>query len=165
MAYLLDTSILVRLANANDPQRGLVFSSLAILHRRGEQLWIAPQSLLELWNVTSRPAIANGLGLPVKEVADLVSYFETDFKLAVETPELLERVKSIAVIRRHWQADLRRASGRNLSSSPNSRHSDLQWAPFQPVLVVAAGPEGRRSSFRCRFDMMEHKIAFSDRAV
>lgn len=96
MAYLLDTSILVRLANANDKQRGLVFDSLAVLHRRGEGVWIAPQSLIEFWNVATRPLAVNGLGLPIAEAAELISFFEAEFELAKENPELFPIVKSIA---------------------------------------------------------------------
>jgi predicted nucleic acid-binding protein len=96
MGCLIDTSILVRLANTNDPQRGLVFDSLAILHRRGDQFWIAPQSLVEFWNVATRPTSVNGLGLPIPETADLVSYFEADFSAAFEMPKVFETLKSIA---------------------------------------------------------------------
>jgi len=46
MAYLVDTNILARLANASDAQHAVVMGAVVELHRRGESLHIAPQSLL-----------------------------------------------------------------------------------------------------------------------
>ena len=95
MGYLLDTSILVRLANAADPQRGMAFDALATLHRQSVQFWIAPQSLIEFWNVATRPQVANGLGLPVREVIALIKYFQSDFRLASETADIFPTLVSI----------------------------------------------------------------------
>ena len=45
MAFLLDTSILVRLANVNDAQHAVAARAVLELHRCGEVLHITPQVL------------------------------------------------------------------------------------------------------------------------
>ena len=60
MAFLLDTSILVRLANATDAQHPVATQAVVELHRRGEVLHITPQVLIEFRNVATRPKTANG---------------------------------------------------------------------------------------------------------
>ena len=67
MAFLLDTSILVRLANASDAQYPVAAQAVLELHRRGEVLHITPQVLIEFRNVATRPKSANGAGLPVAD--------------------------------------------------------------------------------------------------
>ena len=68
MAYLLDTNILLRTLITDDPQYQTVQTAIAILRRSKEQLFIAPQNLVERWNVATRPRDKNGLGLSSREV-------------------------------------------------------------------------------------------------
>jgi hypothetical protein len=63
MAYLIDTSVLARLANVDDLSYPAAFHAVTELHRRGEVLHIAPQNLVEFRSVATRPAAVNGLGL------------------------------------------------------------------------------------------------------
>ena len=76
MAFLLDTSILVRLANASDAQHPLAVQAVLELHRRGELLHITPQVLIEFRNVATRPKSLNGAGLPVAEAERHAATFE-----------------------------------------------------------------------------------------
>jgi predicted nucleic acid-binding protein len=62
MAYLLDTNILARLANAADPNYAVAAHAVLELHRRGEVLHITPQVLIEFRNVATRPKTAERLG-------------------------------------------------------------------------------------------------------
>ena len=62
MAFLLDTNVLVRLANAADARHAVAARAVLELHRRGESLHITPQVLVEFRNVATRPAAVNGLG-------------------------------------------------------------------------------------------------------
>ena len=63
MAYLIDTTVLGRLANVNDKQHAVAAQAVVELHRRGEALHVAPQVLVEFRNVATRPLAINGLGL------------------------------------------------------------------------------------------------------
>ncbi len=62
MAYLLDTNILLRTISPNDPMHIETVAAIDILYAAREQLFIAPQNLIELWNVCTRPTERNGLG-------------------------------------------------------------------------------------------------------
>lgn len=88
MAYLLDTSILVRLANVADAFHAVATRAVVELHRREEVLHITPQNLIEFRNVATRPRSANGLGLLPQEVEAKAVVFETAFPLLVETPAI-----------------------------------------------------------------------------
>ena len=58
MPYLLDTSILGRLANASDAQHVVAARAVMALHRRGEVLHVAPQVMVEFRNVARVPLLA-----------------------------------------------------------------------------------------------------------
>lgn len=79
MTYLLDTNILIRTIVTDDPQYQVTQDAIAQLRRAREGLFIAPQNLIELWNVATRPADKNGLGLSPddaeKEVTRLKEFF------------------------------------------------------------------------------------------
>jgi predicted nucleic acid-binding protein len=64
MAYLLDTGILLRLANKQEPRYALIRGAVGRLVRRQEGLVISTQNVAEFCNVASRPVVNNGLGLP-----------------------------------------------------------------------------------------------------
>ena len=63
MAYLIDTTILVRLANSGDVHHAVAARAVLELHRRGEVLHVTPQVMVEFRNVATRPVAINGLGL------------------------------------------------------------------------------------------------------
>jgi predicted nucleic acid-binding protein len=88
MAYLLDTSILVRLANVADPFHAVATHAVVELHRRGEVLHITPQNLVEFRNVATRPVAVNGLGLPPADAEAKALVFETAFPLLTESPAI-----------------------------------------------------------------------------
>ena len=93
MAVLIDTSILVRLANTADVQHAIAARAVLELHRRGEILHITPQVLVEFRNVATRPKAENGAGLPIGEAAAHSTEFEARFPLLAETPEIYPRLE------------------------------------------------------------------------
>jgi len=68
VTYLIDTSILARLANATDVQHAVAARAVLELHRRGEVLHVTPQVLIEFRSVATRPVAVNGLGLSTADV-------------------------------------------------------------------------------------------------
>lgn len=88
MAYLIDTSILARLANATDAQHAVAARAVLELHRRGEVLHVTPQVLIEFRNVATRPVAVNGLGLSTVDTEAQAATFEARFPLLVETPDI-----------------------------------------------------------------------------
>jgi predicted nucleic acid-binding protein len=95
MAFLVDTSILVRLANAADAQHIVAAQSVLELHRRGEVLHITPQVLIEFRNVATRPKTANGAGLSIADTEAHAATFETSFLLLTETPDIYPAWKAL----------------------------------------------------------------------
>lgn len=88
MAYLIDTSLLVRLANVRDAKHALTARVVLRLHRGGEVLHITPQVLIEFRGVATRPISANGLGLSAVDAEPHALKFETMFPLLVDTPDI-----------------------------------------------------------------------------
>ena len=86
MAFLVDTSILIRLANPADVSFPVADRAVVELHRRGELLHLTPQCLVEFRNVATRPAAINGLGLAATSAEALAAGFEGLFPVLPETP-------------------------------------------------------------------------------
>ena len=93
--YLLDTNILVRLANAQDIQYGIARSAIQLLRSRGAELRTTPQVLIEFRNVATRPVGLNGLGLPLATVEQLTTGYETDFPILEDTPAVYPAWKAL----------------------------------------------------------------------
>ncbi len=95
MAYLIDTSILARLANSADAQRGVAVQAVLELHRRGEVLHITPQVLVEFRNVATRAVNMNGLGLAAVDAEAQATGFEAAFPLLAESPDIYPAWKAL----------------------------------------------------------------------
>lgn len=86
MAYLIDTSLLARLANSADAQHAVAIGAVLKLHRSGDPLHVTPQVLIEFRNVATRPKAQNGLELSTADTEVQIDAFETVFPLLEETP-------------------------------------------------------------------------------
>lgn len=95
MAYLIDTTILGRLANATDPQHVVAARAVLELHRSGEALHLTPQVLIEFRNVATRPVMANGLGLSTADTETQASTFEARFPLLADTSDIYPTWKTL----------------------------------------------------------------------
>ena len=95
MTYLIDTSILARLANTTDTFHTIATRSVVELHRGGGLLHITPQNLVEFRNVATRPLSLNGLGLAPAEAEAKASIFEASFPLLAETPDIHPAWKAV----------------------------------------------------------------------
>lgn len=95
MAHLLDTNVLVRLANTADTRHGEATRAVVELHRRGEVLHLTPQVLIEFRNVATRPAALNGLGLSTVDAEAQAAGFEATFPLPAETPAIFPAWKAL----------------------------------------------------------------------
>jgi predicted nucleic acid-binding protein len=95
MAYLLDTSILARLANTADAQYATADRAVMELHRRGEMLHLTAQNLIEFRNIATRPNALNGLGLSTVDADAKAAVFEATFPLLAETPDIYPAWKAL----------------------------------------------------------------------
>ncbi len=93
MRYLLDTNILVRFSNLDDSQSPMVRAGISGLLKRGDDLFLVPQSLYEFWSVCTRPKTGNSNGVgwtPIEAREELDKLLE-QFTLLPDRPELFER--------------------------------------------------------------------------
>ncbi len=95
MSYFVDTSILARLANMDDPRHQLASDAIYSLHQRGEVLRITPQNLVELRNAATRPVAVDGIGLSASEAQVIAMRFEAMFPLLEETPAIFPLWKAL----------------------------------------------------------------------
>jgi predicted nucleic acid-binding protein len=70
MAYLLDTGILLRLANKQEKHYSAIRTAIGSLIRRRERLVIATQNAAEFGNVVTRPVANNGFGRSPAEAVE-----------------------------------------------------------------------------------------------
>lgn len=95
MSYLLDTSILMRLANSADAAHSTALQAVSTLLQRGEALYLSPQNLIEFRNSATRPTAVNGLGLLPSVEESLAIGWEAAFSLLPETPDLFPAWKTL----------------------------------------------------------------------
>ncbi len=75
-SYLVDTNILLRLFRKDDPLHRLVKAVLKELNWQGSGLYFSLQNIAEFWNVCTRPAERNGIGLSIAETKRCVEEVE-----------------------------------------------------------------------------------------
>jgi predicted nucleic acid-binding protein len=85
MAYLLDTNVLLRIAQPNHAMHREAKQCVHSLLRRKEAVHIVPQIIFEFWVVATRPVANNGLGLSVEDVKRKVRGAESLFRLMLDT--------------------------------------------------------------------------------
>jgi predicted nucleic acid-binding protein len=86
MAVLLDTNILLRLAQPHHPSAAVATRALRTLRSNNEILHIAPQNIVEFWAVATRPVAANGLGYSTEQATAEVDALKRLFVLLPELP-------------------------------------------------------------------------------
>jgi len=95
MAYLVDTNILARLANAADAQHAVAAQAVVKLHQRSEALHLTPQVLIEFRSLATRPKAQNGLGLSAVDAEAQAAGFEASFPLLADTPDIYPAWKAL----------------------------------------------------------------------
>lgn len=86
MDWLVDTNILLRLAENGHPMERLAQAALGIIRSRGDRPCIVLQNLIEFWSVTTRPRDFNGFGFTQAQVESEVRRIEFLFPLLAESP-------------------------------------------------------------------------------
>ncbi len=90
MKYLLDTNILLRLADPTSGQHELVSRALATLYAQDDELLISMQGLAEFWAVATRPPNANGLGFSAQRTREMIDEFRNFYGFVPDQSESLE---------------------------------------------------------------------------
>ncbi len=88
MSYLVDTNVLLRLAQPRNPHQREAARALRIFRDQAEPLVIIPQNLIEFWAVATRPSAYNGLGLTVDESAKQIGKLKRLFTLLPDNSDI-----------------------------------------------------------------------------
>lgn len=81
MRVLVDTNVLVRSVQKSHPASRVARRALVSLYRNNHELFLATQNVAEFWNVCTRPAGVNGLGLSVEATDHHVTQMERFFSI------------------------------------------------------------------------------------
>jgi predicted nucleic acid-binding protein len=95
MRVLVDTNVLLRSAQPNHPLSSQATRAVAKLIRQNDAVFFCPQNIAEFWNVATRPATANGLGLSHEEVLQEVSGVERLLTMLPDIPAIYVAWKEI----------------------------------------------------------------------
>ena len=86
MAVLLDTNVLLRLAQPHHPSAPVAARALRALRANNEMLHITQQNIVEFWAVATRPIDANGLGFSTEQATAEIDTLKRLFVLLPELP-------------------------------------------------------------------------------
>ena len=97
MSVLLDSNILLRWAQPWHPSHGVAAQSVARLLSQGAKVYYTPQNIIEFWNVATRPAANNGLGLSRDLVLAELIHMERMLTLIPDSPAIFPAWKTLVV--------------------------------------------------------------------
>lgn len=98
MRYLVDTNVLLRLLQRNDPHHSTIRQAVRAILARGDELCCAPQNIIELWNVSTRPVAARGgFGLTTAETDRRVRLIERLSTILEEAPSVYPEWRRLVV--------------------------------------------------------------------
>ena len=97
MAYLSDTSVILRLNEPSNPISKVVEECLDKLSQAGEELVIVPQVLVEFWVVATRPKNVNGLGFTTDEAEKVLDNLQKLFTVLPENAQIFDEWKTLVV--------------------------------------------------------------------
>lgn len=89
-AYLLDTNVVLRLIDRENPAHEQCRMAVEALITRGDEPCLAPQVLVEFWVVATRPKQSNGFGWDPTTAKDAIEGLRSQFSLRPEGKELFE---------------------------------------------------------------------------
>ena len=95
MRVLVDTNILLRSAQPNHPLCSQATHAVSKLIRQKDAVFFCSQNIAEFWNVATRPADKNGLGLSHDEVLQEISSIELMLTLLPDIPSIYAAWKEI----------------------------------------------------------------------
>jgi predicted nucleic acid-binding protein len=95
MRVLVDTNILLRSAQPSNPLCAQATQAVSKLIRQKDAVFFCSQNIAEFWNVATRPADLNGLGLSHEEVLQEVSSIERLLTLLPDIPAIYPAWKEI----------------------------------------------------------------------
>ena len=97
MSVLVDTNVLLRRTQPDHPSYTTAVESVARLLATGTPVYFTLQNISEFWNVATRPAVNNGLGLSVAMTLNEVEKIERVLTLLPDSPATYAEWKRLVV--------------------------------------------------------------------
>ena len=95
MSVLIDSNVLLRRAQPSHPSHTTAVQSVAKLLARNTPVYFTPQNITEFWNVATRPADKNGLGLSQDIVLAELAMIEDLLTLLPDSPAIFPEWKRL----------------------------------------------------------------------
>jgi predicted nucleic acid-binding protein len=95
MRVLVDTNIFLRSAQPNHPLCSQATHAVSKLIRQRDAVFFCSQNIAEFWNVATRPADKNGLGMSHEEVLKEITSIESLLTLLPDIPAIYTTWKEI----------------------------------------------------------------------
>ena len=92
---LLDTNILARWANHDDPDYSGTLAVVSSCRKRDRGLFVAAQTVQEFWVVATRTVKTNGLGMSPSRVDKFLTHFLRSFPRIDDPPSLFEHWRKL----------------------------------------------------------------------
>ena len=97
MDCLADTNVLLRSIHQTHATHSSALAALTALLASGDRVCITPQNIIEFWNVCTRPADRNGLGLTPVEADREASRLESILTLLPAIPAIYPEWRRLVV--------------------------------------------------------------------
>src|SRR5215468_760946 len=97
MSYVMDSNILLRMAQDTHPMHAVATQATTMLIRQGETVHIIPQNLYEFWSVATRKNEDNGLGLSIIEAQTEIAKLKSLFSYLPDTPAVCPQWERLVV--------------------------------------------------------------------
>ncbi len=97
MKFLLDTNIILRLAEPKHPMYPLALNGLAYLTKNHYEYFIVDQNLIEFWRSCTRPKDKNGLGMTVEKATVELTKLETLFSVLPACQEVYPQWRDLVI--------------------------------------------------------------------
>ena len=95
--YLVDTNVLPQFADRTHPPHPTIRTAVRKLRASEHRLCATPQNFVEFWNVATRPAEINGLGLTSADTDRLLRLVERLFPLLPDSPAVYPEWRRVVV--------------------------------------------------------------------
>ena len=96
MSVLADSNILLRVLQRHHPMHAAAWAAVRKLNAQ-QKLVLAPQKIVELWVVATRPIERNGLGMAPARAAMYLGRIGRNFPILHDTPEIYHEWKRLVV--------------------------------------------------------------------
>jgi len=97
MDLLADTNILLRSIDQTHPMHLDAATALGNIFLTGSRVCVTPQNIIEFWNVCTRPAVRNGLGLSPSEADREAARIEGLLTLLPDVPAIYPEWRRLVV--------------------------------------------------------------------